>query len=206
MAEPLTPFITEELWSLLGYGAGASLIQDNTIESSQELEAALRDHGVILDQTAARQVDRLEELVTKTRALKADYQMGNNKKVTLYYKAGPSESEQIESHRASLTWLMGVAKFIASPKDMDLPAAVCDLGTVYLDLSSSPDAAAEKCRLEKELAKLHKVILAGEARLRNQAFLDNAPPRIVEGAKSKLADAAAKKTELEKILARWGQS
>ena len=205
MAEPLTPFITEELWSLLGYGSGASLMQDNAIESSQELEAALRDHGVILDQTAARQVDRLDELVTKTRALKADYQMGNNKKVTLYYKAGPSESEQIESHRDSLTWLMGVAQFIPSPKDMDLPAAVCDLGTVYLDLSSSPDAAAEKRRLEKELAKLRKVILAGEARLRNQAFLNQAPPRIVKGAKAKLADAEAKKTELEKILVRWGQ-
>ena len=90
----------------------------------------------------------------------------------------------------------------ASPEDMDLPAAVCDLATVFLDLSGSPDVASERRRLEKELTKLHKAILAGEARLGNQAFLNKAPPRIVEGAKSKLADATAKKTELEKILAR----
>ncbi|MBC9866767.1 MAG: valine--tRNA ligase [Opitutae bacterium] len=204
MAQPLTPFIAEELWSLLGYGVGDSLIQDNAIESSPALEVALRDNEVILDRTTARQVDRLDELVKKTRALKAGCQMGNNKNVTLYYKAGPSESERIESNRDSLTRLMGVAELTASPEDMDLPAAVCDLATVFLDLSGSPDVASERRRLEKELTKLHKAILAGEARLGNQAFLNKAPPRIVEGAKSKLADATAKKTELEKILARLG--
>ena len=204
MTEPLTPFIAEELWSLLGYGAGATLMQDHTIESSPALEAALSDRGVILDRSTARQVDRLEELVTKARALKAEYQMGNNKNLTLFYKAGPSASERIESHRHSLTRLIGVAEFIPAPLDMDLPAAVCDLATVYLDLSSSPDAVAEKQRLKKELAKLHKAIRTGEGKLSNQAFLNKAPPRIVEGAKQNLVEATAKKNELEKILARLG--
>jgi len=83
-------------------------------------------------------------------------------------------------------------------------AAVTPLGTLYLDLASTVDAAAEKVRLTKELEQLAKHIAGTEARLANRAFTDKAPPAVIEGARKQLADQQAKRAELERLLKSLG--
>jgi valyl-tRNA synthetase len=43
------------------------------------------------------------------------------------------------------------------------------------------DIPAERERLTKELAKLEKALASAERQLSNQAFLEKAPPHVVEG-------------------------
>jgi valyl-tRNA synthetase len=43
------------------------------------------------------------------------------------------------------------------------------------------DVPAECERLSKELAKLEKALVSAERQLSNRAFLDKAPPHVVEG-------------------------
>ena len=202
MLQPLTPHITEELWSDLGYSKDDSLLQENQIESSTALEQLLATHSIQLDKEAASQVDRLSDLISKTRALKAEYNLGSKRDVTLYYKTSETAARLIESHMDSLLKQIGAEKLEATPEAKDLPASVSEIATVYIDLSSSVDAEAEKERLGKELRKLDKAILAGESKLKNEKFINNAPPQIVEGAKAQLVEAVAKKDELEKLLSR----
>ena len=99
---------------------------------------------------------------------------------------------------------IGAEKLESTSEDKDLPASVSELGTVYIDLTSSVDAEAEKDRLSKELQKLQKAIMAGESKLKNEKFMSNAPANIVAGAKAQLAESVAKKEELEKLLKRLG--
>ena len=62
-----------------------------------------------------------------------------------------------------------------------MPALVTSFGSVYLDLSSGVDVAAEKNRLSKELASLQKVISSIENnKLGNSAFTDKAPAQVVK--------------------------
>jgi valyl-tRNA synthetase len=204
MLEPLTPHITEELWSELGYGKNGGLLQHNQIETSEQLELLLASHAITLDKKAAGQVDLLEDLISKTRALKAEYNLGSKRDISLYYKAGQTAAALIENNMDSLLKQIGAEKLEATPENKDLPASVSELATVYLDLSSSVDPEAEKERLGKELQKLEKAILAGESKLKNEKFINNAPANIVEGAKAQLAESVAKKEELEKLLARLG--
>ena len=84
------------------------------------------------------------------------------------------------------------------------PAVVTALGTLYLDLASTVDPAAEKLRLTKELEKLTAHISATEARLSNSTFVDKAPPAVIEGARKQLAEQKAKKSELERLLKSLG--
>jgi valyl-tRNA synthetase len=204
MLQPLTPFITEELWSQLGYCHNGSLLQHNPIETSAQLNGLLAEHSITLDEEAASQVDRLEELISKTRALKAESNLGSKRDVTLYYKAGEKAAALIEGHMDSLLKQIGAGTLAATSEDMDLPASVSELATVYIDLTSSVDVEAEKDRLQKELLKLEKAIAAGESKLKNEQFMSNAPANIIEGAKAQLAESAARKSELEKLLARLG--
>jgi len=86
----------------------------------------------------------------------------------------------------------------AAPSGM--PALVTSFGSVYLDLSSGVDIAAEKNRLSKELASLEKVIYSIENKLGNSAFADKAPAQVVEGARRQLAENLAKIKETEEAL------
>lgn len=204
MLQPLTPHIAEELWRQLGYSKESALLQHNQIESTDQLEGLLKDQSVSLDKEAAGKVDRLAEIISKTRALKAEYNLASKRDVSFFYKASESAAALIEGHMDSLLKQIGAEKMEATAEDKDLPASVSELGTVYIDLSSSIDADAEKDRLNKELQKLQKAIAAGESKLKNEKFISNAPPNIVEGAKAQLAESVAKKEELEKLLARLG--
>ncbi len=204
MLQPLTPHITEELWAQLGYSKDEALLQHHQIETTAQLEGLLKEQSVTLDKEAAGQVDRLAELISKTRALKAEYNLASKRDVSLFYKAGESASALIQGHMDSLLKQIGAERLEATAEDKDLPASVSELATIYIDLSSSIDAEAEKDRLNKELQKLQKAIIAGESKLKNDKFINNAPPQIVEGAKAQLAESIAKKEELEKLVTRLG--
>ena len=81
-----------------------------------------------------------------------------------------------------------------------MPAGVTALGTVFLDLAHSIDIAAERQRLEKELAKLEKGILAGESKLNNEKFLNSAPENVVQGARDQLAATKGRYDEIKNLL------
>jgi valyl-tRNA synthetase len=204
MLEPLTPHITEELWSQLGYSQDDQLLQQNQIEPSEELETLFSAASLHLDKKAAGRVDKLEELISKTRALKAEFNLGSKRDVSLFYKSTEKASTLIEQNKASLLKQIGAESLEATAENKALPASVSELGTVYLDLTSSVDPEAEKERLQKEIQKIDKAIMAGESKLKNEKFMSNAPPNIVEGAKAQLAESVAKKEELTHLLVRLG--
>ena len=60
--------------------------------------------------------------------------------------------------------------------------------------------AAEKIRLTKELEKIEKVVIAGEAKLSNETFVSKAPANILDGARKQLAEATAKRDEIVRML------
>jgi len=107
----------------------------------------------------------------------------------------------LQPNLASVARMAGAAEISRREAVEGAPAAVTPLGTLHLDLASTVDAAAEKQRLAKELAKLTQHIAGTEARLANPAFTGKAPPAVLEGARKQLAEQQAKRSELERLLA-----
>ena len=81
-----------------------------------------------------------------------------------------------------------------------MAAAVTPLGTLGLDLAASIDVGAERERLARELEALTGHIASTEARLANPAFVEKAPPAVLEGARRQLSEQKAKRSELERLL------
>jgi len=96
--------------------------------------------------------------------------------------------------------MAGAAGIVRKETVEGAPAVVTPFGTLYLDLASTVDPAAEKQRLAKEIEKLAQHVAATEARLANPAFVGKAPPAVLEGARKQLADQVAKRSELERLL------
>ena len=204
MFEPFAPFITEELWHLLGYGAEKSFLQETRIETSAGLVAALATRGVTADPAATGRVEQLKQFSTLARELKAGQSVAQKRDVKFFALAGQVEWLSLEKNISKLSRLVGASEIARTTEKLALPATVTSLGTLYLDTGVKVDPEAERARLLKELHALNKHIVGTEARLSNEAFTSKAPPAVLEGARKQLADQQSKRAEIERLLAALG--
>jgi len=198
LLHPFIPFVTEELWHLLGYAAEGRFIEDYRLEFANELKAAV---GRPSNLAAMQAVQKLQQFVSQARALKADHNLASRRDVRFFVIADDPAWAALQPNLASVTRMAGAAEIARREAVEGAPAVVTPHGTLYLDLASAVDPAAERQRLAKELAKLAQHIASTEARLANPAFAGKAPPAVLEGAKKQLAELQAKRTELERLLA-----
>ena len=197
LANPVIPHITEELWLGLGYAAAEPFIQNTVISDSEAVLGKLA-----VDQGAVERVANLQELISQARALKAKYNLASKRDVAVFFGAEGDAAKVIGDNAGLVQTLAGLGSLDAlNGKSADgLPAVVTPLGPLYLDLSSSIDVEAEKARLTKELAKLDKLVAAGEGKLKNPKFVNSAPEKVVEGARKQLAETTEKRDETKRIL------
>ena len=66
-----------------------------------------------------------------------------------------------------------------------IPPPAFDVAVVY---ERTIDVPAERDRLTKDIAKYEKGLAAAERQLSNEAFLQKAPPTVVEGLKKQEAE------------------
>ena len=198
--EPFAPFIAEELWSVMGYGQEGKFLQDNLLETAEELSSAIAVRGSAIDEAATSTVDQLKQVTSQARQLKADQSVPQKRDVTFFLQASNEDWAAIEPHVAKLVRLIGAESIARTTEEPSLPAIVSPFGTLYLDTGIKIDPEAERSRLTKELAQVQKHIAGTKGRLSNEAFVSKAPPAVIEGAKKQLADQESKAEEIERLL------
>ena len=83
-------------------------------------------------------------------------------------------------------------------------APVAVAGEARLCLFVEVDAAAEKLRLGKEVARLEGELAKARGKLSNEAFVAKAPPAVIDQEKKRIADFGATLTRLRDQLGRLG--
>jgi valyl-tRNA synthetase len=204
LLHPIIPFITEELWSQLGYGAPGSFIEDARIENASQLATTSQAHGLKLDPEAIASVERLKNFALQARVLKAEHNVASRRDTSFFVTTTDADWAVLNANLAKLLRMAGAGTIARRDRVDGAPAAVTQLGTLYLDLASTVDVAAEKVRLQKEVDQLTKHIAGTEARLANKAFTDKAPPAVIEGARKQLAEQQATRAEFERMLKSLG--
>jgi valyl-tRNA synthetase len=201
LLHPFIPFITEDLWHQLGYGAeGTFLMRDAQLESPSQFAG----RGLQIDSKAASQVETLKAVVSQVRAFKAEHGEAANKASEFIVEASDSHWAILDTNLAKIKRMAGAATITRGAMSPTAPVTVTALGSWNLIKQLKGDPAAEKARLQKEIETLAKHIAGTEARLSNEAFVSKAPPAVLEGAKKQLADLQAKKAENERLLAALG--
>lgn len=205
LLHPVAPFISEELWHLLGYGPEKDFIQNHSTGSGGDLLRVLRENGIKLSAAKVADVALLREFVATVRALKSQANQATRRDalITVVAKDAPAQA-LLAANLPKLLSMAGLAELNFAPDAGERTGALSALGTVLLELSGTVDAAAEKIRLAKELVKLEQAVVAGEAKLTNEAFVSKAPPKILEGARKQLDDAKVKRDEIARMIATLG--
>ena len=80
------------------------------------------------------------------------------------------------------------------------PAALTDVGEIYLPLEGFIDLDAERARLEKEHTKVTDDLAKAKEKLANPSFADRAPPAVVAEFQQRITDFTAKLEQLEQLL------
>jgi valyl-tRNA synthetase len=200
LLHPYTPFITEELWLLLGYSTQRS-IQGFSAGTGLQIHQQISERGIYLEQKSLEEVRMTRETTTQIRALKAERNLSNNRNVEFFFSSDENQEETIRENESSILAMVGAAALKkADSAPSGLPASITPLGTFFLDLSSGVDLVSERKRLSKEAQALEGIIKGINAKLSNPAFVDKAPEKVVEGAKKQLSDNQTKLQETQSAL------
>ncbi|WP_061002852.1 valine--tRNA ligase [Mycolicibacterium mucogenicum] len=173
LLHPVMPFVTEALWkSLTG---GESVVIAEWPQAS----------GAALDQVSAQRITDMQKLITEVRRFRSDQGLNDRQKVPARLVGiGDADLDAQVAAVTSLAWL-------TEPADDFNPSAAVEVrlskGTVVVevDTSGTVDVAAERRRLEKDLAAAQKELAQTAGKLGNEAFLAKAPEDVVAKIKAR---------------------
>lgn len=181
LLHPFMPHITEELWSLLGFGEGS------TIQFAQMPGPALEAVGQKAISKARQTVAGAYETIQAGRNLRASARVPSNKKANFILRPAAQIDEQVVP---TISRLLNADEVKTDPKfaaEAGVPVAMTPLGELYLVLATA-DKAAERERLEKEIGRLESELRTVDAKLSNASFVERAPAAVVEEHRKRKTD------------------
>jgi valyl-tRNA synthetase len=187
LLHPLVPFVTERLWTTLT-GAESLVVAEWP-----------KPTGAAADADAARRIAGVQKLVTEVRRFRSDQGVKPGQRV----KAKLVGVE--DAGLGSLATAVSSLARLEAPGESFTPSASIEVSLpdghvhVELDLSGTVDLAAERKRLEKDLAVAEKELKGCDAKLNNPNFTDKAPADVVAKIKGRRDVAVA---DIARITAR----
>jgi valyl-tRNA synthetase len=223
LLHPFMPFITEELWEVTGRRDTLLALspwsrKGNAVTPEQlALLAAVTPNEPMApstlfaveaadftDEGAEAEIGWVVDLVTAIRSVRAEMNIAPATLTSLVLAGASAET------KARLPRWSDVIKRMARLSDISFadraPEGAVQLlvrGEVAaLPLKGVIDLAAEKTRLDKEMAKADADIKRVDAKLGNEKFVANAPEEIVEEEKEKREAAVARRAKIIEALQR----
>ncbi|QNH95719.1 valine--tRNA ligase [Corynebacterium anserum] len=195
MLHPAMPYVTEVLWKALTDGVEG---YESSLMISQWPDAQLTNGGVKPDADALRRIEDVEKLVTELRRFRSDQGVKPTQKVPAAVDFAAADLVDLEDAVRSIVRIeQPDAEFTATASiEVRLSQATV---TVELDTSGTVDVAAERKRLEKDLAIAQKELDNAAKKLSNENFLSKAPEKVVEGIRERQRVA---QEEFQRITAR----
>ncbi|MEV7176895.1 valine--tRNA ligase [Kitasatospora sp. NPDC093679] len=161
LLHPVVPFVTDTLWTTL------------TGAESLVVTAWPKDSG-FRDAEAEAEVATLQQVVTEVRRFRSDQGLQPAQRVPAQLELAGTVLGVHEDAIRSLLRLTEPGDGFAATASLPVAGA-----TVALDLSGTIDVAAERKRLQKDLAVAEKEKAQTTAKLGNEAFLAKAPDEVV---------------------------
>ena len=182
LMHPIMPFITETMWTALTGGESLVIAQ---------WPVAHPDH---IDKKAEKLIVELQEIITDVRRFRNDQGIKTSQKIPARFIAPANINEYASAMAFVLRLELGEIT----------PSAHCQIGAVKVefDLTGSIDVAAERTRLEKDLATAQKDKQTAEVKLNNQGFMAKAPDSVVIEIRERLEKTTA---DMQRITAQLSQ-
>jgi valyl-tRNA synthetase len=180
LLHPVIPFVTDELWTALTGGDTVMTAPWPGPRAGDVVGPGARPAAA--DVAAEREIEALMRLVTEVRRFRSDQGLRPGQQVPAVL-AGIG-STPLAAHEASIRSLLRLTP--AGGGFVPTATVVAEGVTVDLDTSAGIDVAAERRRMEKDLAAARKEADQAERKLGNESFLAKAPADVVQKTRGRL--------------------
>jgi valyl-tRNA synthetase len=210
LLHPFMPHMTEELWSVLGFG-------------NRSIQFAALPEKIALDDvdlaTTRQAASTIYKVVERARNLRVEAGTPSNRKIRVFIDsidpvlnaeiptiARLTNAEEVTTRRsvqkgASGPTGVGLSGYSGEETSTDYSgysgySGYSPAGMVIVQ-SANVDKVAERERLDKEIVKIEAELKTVDAKLKNKSFVDRAPAAVVEEHRQRLKDFSAQLAKLK---------
>ena len=193
LLHPFMPFITEEIWQTLPHD-GESIM----ISAWPEYDPA---HSFEAEEA---EMERIMTAVRAIRNRRAEMNVPPARKAKVYIATAYKPAFE---HGSVFMQRLASASEVEVADSFELDGAVCIVtadAKIYIPMGELVDLAAEKARLNKELAAVEKDLAFVNGKLSNENFVAKAPAAVVEAQREQKTRYEEKIAMLKESIAKLG--
>jgi valyl-tRNA synthetase len=210
LLQPMTPFLAEEIWQLLGQAAPErGLIQPTAAAESAMIAPWPEPAAADRDPRIESRFARFQELLKGLREIRSRQNIPPKTPLRFAVRCEASVAELLRPMTPYLASLAGAAPLergeawgpTATPPETVAQLKVGELD-IFVDLAGLMDVPAEIARNEKELERLLALVTSKEGKLGNASFVARAPAEVVAKERAALDEARERIVMTEATLAK----
>jgi len=189
LLHPFMPFITEEIWNAIP-GTKQSIMRSEWDENDKKIYFQ-KEYWDFCDVLV---------VCAKARAIRANYNVPDNKKVALEIETATNNFDLFNSCIDYIKKSTSASEIILIEEVKNTNnkvAAITSIARIFMPMGELVDVEKERERLEKEMAAAQADIDFVKRQLDNEKFVAKAPPEQVEKAREKLRKAEEKAEKIK---------
>lgn len=206
LLHPMIPFLTEEVWHLLGEVASRRGLTDPQpatesvmIAPWPECDAARRDPQI------EEQFARFQEVMRAVREIRSRQSVPPKREIAFSVRCEPTVASLLEQMNEFFP-LMAQARPAGYGPDVQSPPVSAHVTVpgmeIYVDLADLIDVEAELARKKDEFTKLEGMIVAKQKKLTNESFVQRAPAEVVQKERDGLKELEDRRDAAAAVIAR----
>jgi valyl-tRNA synthetase len=204
LVHPIMPFVAEAIWQPLNETAfERGLPTPEPAAESVVIAPWPRFPDVWHDAAMETRMGRMQELIRAVREVRNRYNVDMKTPLDVFVRCSETIAEDFRTLQPFIVALAGVGRLECGSDTGKPPQAASHVTpefAVYTSLAGLIDMAAEKVRLEKQLAEKRKHLQAARAKLANTNFVQRAPADIVQQQRDLVADLQTQIKAIEENL------
>jgi valyl-tRNA synthetase len=196
LLHPFMPFLTEELWH-----------QTRAAPASVLALASWPDLAGYESPEDEAQIGWMIDLISEIRSIRAELNVPAAAQIPLILvEAAPDVAVRAAKWNETIRRLARLSEITAGPiAPTGAVQAIVGRTAIALPLGGFIDVAAERGRLQKEIAREEKEAAKLEAKLANPDFLDRAPEEVVDENRERRAETLARVVKMRAALERLAE-
>ena len=206
LLHPMIPFLTEEVWQLLGSVASErGLASPKPASESICIAAWPEAEESHIDPAIEKQFAKFQAVMSAVRNIRTENNIPPKEAVSFSVRCDAKTQTLL---KPMLPYFESMARATSTGMGADITpperaaSKAIEGMEVHLDISDFFDADAEKKRLGGERDNLAKFVKSIGGKLSNESFVSRAPAEVVEAERGKLAEAEEQLAAVEAALAK----
>ena len=206
LLHPMIPFLTEEVWQLLGEFAPqrgivevAPAAESIIIAPWPECDAARRDPRI------EAQFARFQEVLRAVRDIRGRQNVAPKTKIDFAVRCDAETAELLRPMTPYFESMAG-ARATGWGIDVESPALAANVALpgaeVFVDLAGLIDVDAEIAKQKAEMAKLDGLIAAKRKKLENENFVSRAPAEVIQKERDGLGELESRQAAAAAVIER----